>query len=157
MENKYFLLGSGEDKSFVKLIRIIFGLVCIAVAVFWFVFNIKSSKVDGMLWITIIFLSGFGFYQVWAGLSRATRFIEISTVSIKLKKTVFLPALVIPVGEIQKIEVFPFNLIFFLKTGKKNVLRFSSIYHETNEKVKEEIFRFAEINFINIDNIEEKL
>jgi hypothetical protein len=64
---------------------------------------------------------------------------------------------VIPVSEIQKIEVFPFNLIFFLKTGKKIVLRFSSTYHETNEKVKDEILSFAEVNSINIEIVEEKI
>ena len=99
----------------------------------------------------------FGFYQIWAGIGRAIRFIEISSDTIRLKKTAVFPTVVISASEIQKIEVFPFNLIFILKTGGKNVLRFSSTYHETNEKVKEEIFRFAEINFISIENVEEKL
>jgi hypothetical protein len=157
MDKKYFPLSSVENNRVVKIVQVAFGFVCIAVAVFWLIFNIRSMKTYGTLWITIIFLSGFGFYQIWAGIGRAIRFIEISSDTIRLKKTAVFPTVVISASEIQKIEVFPFNLIFILKTGGKNVLRFSSTYHETNEKVKEEIFRFAEINFISIENVEEKL
>ena len=157
MDKKYFPLSSVENNRAVKIVQVAFGFVCIAVAVFWLIFNIRSMKTYGTLWITIIFLSAFGLYQIWVGLGRATRFIEISSDTIRLKKTAVFPTVVISASEIQKIEVFPFNLIFILKTGGKNVLRFSSTYHETNEKVKEEIFRFAEINFISIENVEEKL
>jgi hypothetical protein len=157
MDKKYFPLSSVENNRVIKIVQVAFGFVCIAVAVFWLIFNIRSMKTYGKLWITIIFLSGFGFYQIWAGIGRAIRFIEISSDTIRLKKTAVFPTVVISAGEIQKIEVFPFNLVFIFKTGGKNVLRFSSTYHETNEKVKEEIFRFAEINFISIENVEEKL
>jgi hypothetical protein len=156
MDKKYFPLSSVENNRVVKIVQVAFGIVCIAVAVFWLIFSIRSLKANGTLWITIIFLSCFGFYQVWAGLGRATRFIEISSDTIRLKKTAVFPTVIISAGEIQKIEVFPFNLILILKTGEKNVLRFSSTYHETNEKVKEEILRFAEINSISIENVEEK-
>jgi hypothetical protein len=157
MDKKYFPLSSVENNRVVKIVQVAFGFVCIAVAVFWLIFNIRSMKTYGKLWITIIFLSGFGFYQIWAGIGRAIRFIEISSDTIRLKKTAVFPTVVISASEIQKIEVFPFNLIFILKTGGKNVLRFSSTYHETNEKIKEEIFRFTEINSISIENVEEKL
>jgi hypothetical protein len=157
MDKKYFPLSSVENNRVVKIVQVAFGFVCIAVAVFWLIFNIRSMKTYGKLWITIIFLSGFGFYQIWAGIGRAIRFIEISSDTIRLKKTAVFPTVVISASEIQKIEVFPFNLIFILKTGGKNVLRFSSTYHETNEKIKEEICRFTEINSISIENIEEKL
>ena len=157
MDKKYFPLSSVENNRAVKIVQVAFGFVCIGVAVFWLIFNIRSMKTYGTLWITIIFLSGFGFYQIWAGIGRAIRFIEISSDTIRLKKTAVFPTVVISASEIQKIEVFPFNLIFILKTGGKNVLRFSSTYHETNEKIKEEIFRFTEINSISIENVEEKL
>jgi hypothetical protein len=157
MDKKYFPLSSVENNRVIKIVQVAFGFVCIAVAVFWLIFNIRSMKTYGTLWITIIFLSGFGFYQIWAGIGRAIRFIEISSDTIRLKKTAVFPTVVISASEIQKIEVFPFNLIFILKTGGKNVLRFSSTYHKTNEKIKEEIFRFTEINSISIENVEEKL
>ena len=157
MEIKYFSLSSSENNRLIKIIRIIFGVVCFAVAIFWSIFNIKSLKADGTLWITIVFLSGFGFYQIWAGLGHAISFIEIRSDKIRLKKNVILPAIGIRVEEIEKIELFPFNLIFFLKTGKRIFLRFGTTYHETNEKIKDGILGFAESNKIPLERIEEKL
>lgn len=157
MEKKYFALGSADNNKLVKWIQILFGIVCFAVAIFWLVFNIRSLKADGTLWITIVFLSGFGFYQVWAGIGMATRFIEISSEKIRLKKTILLPAVEISASEIQKIELFPFTLFLFLKTNKRILLRFGTTYHETNEKIKDEILDFAELNSIGVEIKEEKI
>lgn len=157
MEIKYFSLGTNENNRLVKIIRILFGVVCIAVAIYWFSFNIKSLKADGTLWITIIFLTGFGFYQIWSGLGRATRFIEIAPGYIRLKKNPILPLVEMSSYEIEKIELFPLNLIFFLKSKKKILLRFGTTYHEINEKIKDEILSFAESNNIPFEFIEEKI
>ena len=157
MEKKYFLLGSVENNRVIRIIQIVFGIVCLAVAIFWLIFNIRSLKTEGTLWITIIFLSVFGLYQVWSGLGKATRFIEISSDRIRLKKTIILPAVEMSVGDIQKIEIYPFNLIFFLKAKKRLILRFSTTYQETNEKVKDELLVFGELNSIDVEFVEEKL
>jgi hypothetical protein len=157
METKYFSFGLPENNKIVKIIQIVFGVACLAVAIFWLIFNIRSVRADRTLWITLIFLSGFGFYQVWAGLGKATRFIEISSDRIRLKKTILLSAIEIPAEDIEKIEIFPFNLIFSLETKKRIVLRFSSTYHETNEKIKDEILVFAELNSLSVEIKEEKL
>ena len=126
MEKKYFSLGPSENNRLIKIIQIVFGVVCFAIAAFWLFFNIRSLKADRTLWITITFLTGFGFYQIWSGIGMAARFIEISSDNIRLKKTILLPAVTIDGGEIQKIELYPFNLIFFLKSGKKMLLRFGA-------------------------------
>lgn len=157
METKYFSLISTENNRLVKVIQVLFGIVCFAVAIFWLIFNTGSLKADGTLWITILFLSGFGFYQVWSGLGKATRFIKIGTDKIWLKKNIMLPAVELPAGEIEKIELFPLNLFFFLKSKKRILLRFGTTYHETNEKIIDEILIFAESNSINIEIKEEKL
>ncbi len=157
MEKKYFSLGTIENNIFVKIIRIVFGIVCLVVSVYWLIFNIRSLKTDGTLWITILFLSGFGFYQIWAGLGQAIRFIEIDQDKIRLKKNSILPSVIMLAGEIERIELFPLNLVFFLKSQKKILLRFGTTYHETNEKVKDEILGFAELNNIRLEIIDEKL
>lgn len=157
MVKKYYALSSVENSKLVKFIQIVFGIVCFAVAVFWLIFNIRSLKTDGTTWITIIFLAGFGFYQVWSGLGRAARFIEISQELIRLKKNILLPPVDIAAGEIQKIELYPFNLIFFLKSNKKIILRFGASYQETNEDIKDDILVFSDQNSIEIEIVEEKI
>jgi hypothetical protein len=157
METKYFSLSSNENNKLVKIIQIVFGIVCFVVAIFWLIFNIRLLKADGTLWITIIFLTGFGFYQIWSGMGRAIRFIEIRSDRIVLKKNIVLPSIEISTGEIEKIEIYPMKLIFFLKPKKKVLLRFGSTYYTTNELIKDEIIGFAESNKISIEIMEEKL
>jgi hypothetical protein len=157
MEAKYFSLGNSENNQFVKIIRIIFGVVCITVAVYWLNFNIKSLKTDGTLWITIVFLLGFGFYQIWSGLGRANRFIEIAGDYINLRKNPVLPSVKISAAEISKIELFPLSLVFFLKSEKRILLRFGTTFHETNEVIKDEILTFAGRNNIPLEIIEDKI
>jgi hypothetical protein len=157
MELKYFSLGTIENSRLVKIFRIIFGFVCITIAIFWMIFNIRSLKADGTLWITIFFLSGFGFYQIWSGMGRAARFIEIGQEKLRIKKNSLLQPVEMSVREIEKIELFPLNIIIILKSKKRFLLRFGTTYHDVNEKIKEEIFDFAESNKIPLEIIREEL
>jgi hypothetical protein len=157
MENKYYPLGNIEKNGIVRIIRIVFGVVCIAIAAFWLVFNIRSLKADGTLWITIIFLWAFGLYQIWAGFGKANRFIEFGSNYIRLRKNTFFAPRVMNVAEIEKIELFPMNLVFFLKTGKRIMLRFGATYQDLNEKIKDDILIFVEINKIPFEIVEEKI
>jgi hypothetical protein len=157
METKYYSLSTSENNGFLRIIRIIFGAVCIAVAIFWITYNIRSLKTDIMLWITIIFLSGFGFYQIWSGLGLAKRFIEIGNYIIRLKKNPFLAPVTIYASDIEKIELFPLCVVFFIKSKMKILLRFGTTYYETNDKVKDGILLFAESNNITIEIIEDKI
>jgi len=151
METKYFSLAPAENNRFVNLIRIVFGVICFAVAIFWFIFNIRSAKADGIIWITIIFLSGFGLYQIWSGLGRATRYIEIGMNYILLKKNPVLPPVRINVEEIEKIELFPLNMIIFLNSGKKINLRFGTTYPEMTADIKDAIIVYADSKNIILD------
>jgi hypothetical protein len=157
MDKKYFSLGSTENNRVVNIIRIAFGIICILIAIFWISFNVRQLKTDNTLWITVIFLTGFGFYQIWSGFGKATRFLEISGDLIRIKKNPVLPAVNLAPAQIEKIEIFPLNLIFHLKTGKKFMFRFGTTFQETNETIKDEIILFAELNNIPAEFVEEKI
>jgi hypothetical protein len=157
MDKKNFSLGTVENNRIIKVMRILFGLVCLAVAVFWVNFNINALKTDGTLWITIFFLSGFGFFQIWSGFGYATRFIEIDNNSIRLKRNAILPAVEMVSSDMERIEIFPLNVIFYFKSQKRILLRFGTTFHEQNEKILDEIIAFAETNSIPFEVIEEKL
>lgn len=157
MEKQYFSLEISENNKLIRVIRIIFGVVCVVVAGFWMNFNINLLKTDRTLWITIIFLTGFGLYQIWAGLGYAVRYIEIGPENVHLKKNAILPPVQMDVVELEKIEFMPMNVIFYLKSRKRILLRFGTINHETNEKIVDAIMGFAESNNIPFEIIEEKL
>ena len=157
MEEGNFPLGNTEDNRFVKGFRIIFGIACIAMAAYWVNFSLKSLKTDRSLWVTIFFLLGFGFYQIWAGLGRATRYIVINPEMILLKKSSLRPPVQILPAHISKIDIFPLNIYFIMKSGKKLLLRFGTIHYETNEKIVDEIIRFADSNNIPYELNEETI
>jgi hypothetical protein len=157
METKYFSLGQAETGTVLKIIRILFGLVCVAIAIFWMIFNIRSVKADRTLWITVLFLSGFGFYQVWAGFGRAGRFIQIGSDKIMLKKNSLLPVKEMSSSEIRRIEIFPLNLIFYSNKGGKTVLRFGTMFTDNIEPIKDKIEEFASQNNIDLEIVEEEI
>jgi hypothetical protein len=124
---------------------------------FWLIFNLRSINAAGKSWVTLIFIGGFGLYQIYAGFGFSKRFIEIGPDKICIKKDIMLPAINISAGEMEKVELFPFNIILFLKTRKRVMLRLGASYQETNEKIKDEILTFGELNSINVEFVEEKL
>jgi len=157
METKHFTLGNNEKNRLVKIIRILFGITCICIAVFWLIFNLKSSAGPRSGWVTVLFLTFFGFYQIWAGIGKAERYIEVSEGAINLKKFIFLPAAAITASETQKIEFYPLKVRFMLKTGKAIILRFGTTYYESNEKVIDELSAYAQKNNIETQIIEEEI
>ena len=157
METGNFPLGNAEDNRFVKGFRISFGIACIAMAAYWLNFNLRSLKTDWSLWVTIFFLLGFGSYQIWAGLGRAIRYIVVNTEMILLKKSSLRPPVQLLPADISKIDIFPLNIYFIMKSGKKLLLRFGTIHYETNEKIIDELIRFADSNNIPYEYNEETI
>jgi hypothetical protein len=157
METKHFSLGPSETNIIFKIIRILFGLVCIVIAICWIIFNIRAVSADRTLWITVLFLSGFGLYQVWAGLGRTVTYIQIEKDRIMLKKNSFLPVREMKSTEIKKIEVFPLNLIFYFHKGSKTVLRFGTTYTDNIDPVKTGMEEFASLNNIDLERVAEEI
>lgn len=157
METKYYPLGSAEDNRLVKFFRAFFGVVCVALAVYWLIFNIRAESATGSIWVIVFFLTVFGIYQVMAGFGMATRFIMISREAVKIKQNAFLPAEQFSHEDISKIEFFPLKVIFIYKSGKKLQIRFGTINYETNEKIVDELVSFSDLNNIPFEIREEEL
>jgi hypothetical protein len=157
MPKQYFSLEISENNNLTKIIRIIFGITCLVVSIFWLKYNIKLLKSDGTLWITIVFLSGFGFYQIASGVGYTRLFIDIEKDRIRLKKNALLPVKEIMPENLEKIQLFALNVIFVLKSGKKINLRFGTTYPEMIENVKEALVSFAESNNNPLEFMSEEL
>ena len=157
MEKQTFLLGNAEDTKIVKILRIALGAACIIVAVSWIFFSINSETLNRNLWITIAFLTAFGSYQIWAGLGKSTRFITFDNESILVKKDSLLSPVTIKASDISKIDIYPLSVIFLRKSDKKFLLRLGSVNYETNEKIIDELVKFAGDNGIEHEIIEEEI
>lgn len=157
MKKVYYSLNLHETNRFSRILQLIFGIICIAVAVIWLFLNLKTSGSTLNLWVTILFLAAFGFYQINSGLGFANRFIEISNNSIRLKSNSILPVRQIGAAVINKIEVNPLNIIFFLKNGKKVNLRFGTTYPDNISRIKDKVLEFASENSISAEEKTEEL
>jgi hypothetical protein len=157
MERKIFLLEPNENSRVAKIFQLVLGLLCIGISIFWAIFYFKAPTSADRMWITIIFLASFGFYQVMAGLGKTSRFIETGPDKIKIKQHSFLPSIELKSGDIESIEIFPFSIAFRLKNRKNPVLRFGITYPEVIGPVKEAAEEFAEINKIPFEEKTEEL
>jgi hypothetical protein len=150
---EYFQLSNSDKNRFISVLKILFGVACIAVGIYWAIY----SKTTGYEWLTILFLLGFGFYEIWSGFGKAERYIEIEKTFIRLKKTIFLSTKHIEASEIVKIEIFPLNINFYLKKDAKIILRLGTTYIEMNEKIVDALIKFAEQNVIDLELQTEKI
>jgi Na+/citrate or Na+/malate symporter len=155
MENKYFLLEPKENPRAVKIFQISLGVICIAIAIFWIVFNIKSLEADRTLWATIVFLVLFGIYEILAGLGKTARYIKTGPAVIIIKQHSVLPYVELISSEIERIELYPLSIKFLLKNRKKFLFRFGFSYPEIISPVKDEIVEFARSNKIPLEVINE--
>ena len=151
MTTNYFQLSNSDKNRFVNIMKLFFGIACILIGIYWAFYEVNTSVNGGSAWITILFLLGFGFYEIWSGLGKAERYIEIGKTFVRLKKTIFLPVRYFDASEICSIEIFSLKISFFLKKGTKVTLRVGTTYIEVNEKIVDALVLFAEQNSINLE------
>lgn len=157
METGFFSLDGSSGNRFTRLFQIVFGGICLAVAVIWLIINIGEISAAVSFWITLLFLAGFGVFQIRSGLGMATRFIEIGDKRIRLRKSSFLKSKELPAADIEKIELYPLNIVFFLKNRKPEILRFGTTYTDIIDPVRKKTGEFAKQYGIPIEERSEKL
>ena len=151
MEDKYFSLEVNRNNRLIKVFQIIFGIICAVLAVIWLILNLDSLMSNGTLWLSVIFLLGFAWYQINSGLGRGDKYIEIGHRTLKFKKNSLLPAQELNSSDIEKIEIYPLSIIFFVKSGKKIILRFGTTFTDVIDPVKNGIKEFCTLNNLKFE------
>ena len=157
MEDSFFSLEVNRNNRIIRIFQIIFGIICAVLAVVWLILNLDSLKSNSTLWLSIIFLLGFAWYQINSGLGKGDKFIEIGQTTLKFKKNSLLPAKELNSSEIRKIEIFPLSMVIFLKSGKKSIMRFGTTYTDIIEPIKKGIENFCTINDLKFEFRKEEL
>lgn len=157
MEKKYFSLETNENSKTVKLIQIVFGIICIILAIVWVFYSPDSFKNNGTLWVTIAFLAGFGIYQVLAGLGKTDCYIETGADSVVLKQNAFLPKIELKPENLTGLEIYPLSVQFLLKNNKKIIFRFGLTKSDIINPVKDELAEFATVNNLTLEEKKEEI
>ena len=151
MEKRHFSLEMRENNRLTRVFQVIFGFLCIAIAIYWLIYNFTSVQSDRTLWITVAFLTGFGGYLIWSGLGYAYKFVEFMENRIRIRKNSFLPAVDLSSEDIEKIEVFPLKVTIARKSSAKILIRFGIGNVERIEQVKDEFTKFASDHNISFE------
>ncbi len=157
MDKQYYSLDVNRSNKVTRIFQLVFGALCFVVAVAWLIINMNTVQMTGSVWVTIIFLIVFAYFQVNSGLGRSAKFIELGESTLKLKKNSLLPVRYMNASDIEKIEIFPVNIVFFLKTGKKLNLRFGTTYTDIIEPAKKAIECFCRNNNLKYEFMNETL
>lgn len=151
MEKKRFSLDLREPVRWTEIIQLIFGIVCLVIAILLLISLSRSESPERSSLTGIAFLFIFGIYQIWAGIGYARKFIEFEGSLLNLKINSIGKVKHIQSSEIEGIDVYPMNIIFRLNNNSKINLRFGTNMPERNEEIVNELVAFAEANNITFE------
>ncbi len=157
MEKQYFQLDGVETNRFINWVRLVFGALCIAVAAGWLFLYPESVKSGITFWISLLFLIGFGLYQINSGMERGRRFIVMENKNIIIKRNSLLPAKTIKSEELEKIFIMPLNIKFVLINKKLIILRMGTTYIDIIKPIQDAVFEFAEKEKIPIEIVSNEI
>lgn len=144
------LLGEREDKALVKIMIIIFGILCIITAGWWAVFLVKYPGNENIFWLASIFLFLFGIYQLYSGLGYARRFISRRNGILYIRQNSLLPGREINSGRVSQLEVRSMDMVFHFDNSSRFRVKLGIRYPDLGQKIKSFIIEFAEDNNIDI-------
>jgi hypothetical protein len=150
MEEHTISLGEREDKLLVRIIIVIFGIMCIFTALWWAVFLIKFPDNEKIFWAGSIFLLLFGIYQVYAGFGFARRYIRIDNTNIIIRQNSLLPPRKIRAGEITQLEIRTYDMVFHINDSSRLRIKLGLKYPDLGQRVRDFITDYAKTNNIEI-------
>lgn len=138
-----------EESRTGKILRLIFGIACLVVAV-WYMYSIRGTAAStGSAWIATGFLLLFGLWMIASGLGYTRRYITISDERIILRQEFYRPPVIFTPSSLKYVEFKPLSVGFITKTGRIN-LRLGTYYPGHTAFILEAVEEFCKQNDIEI-------
>ena len=138
-----------EENKTGKILRLIFGIACLIVAV-WYMYSIGGTAASiGSAWIATGFLMLFGFWMIASGLGYTRRYITISDDRIILRQEFYRPPVIFTPSSLKYVEFKPLTISFITGTGRIN-LRLGTYYPGHTAFILEAVEEFCKQNNIEI-------
>lgn len=154
MTNTYFSIELNENTSLGRSLRILLGVVCLAVTV-WFLCSIRGTAASVTTsWIAMGFLLLFGLWLIGSGLGFTERYIRVGDERIVMRHDFYRPPVIFTPASLRAVEFKPLVINFI--TDKKNVrLRLGTYYPERSASIIEAVEEFCKRHRIDIkgDNL----
>lgn len=153
MEIRRFNLDLAENDSVSRILKSIFGIICIAVALILSLMIYRSGESTWSTWVAIVFLFLFGVWLLLKATGLTDRYVIITESEIILKDKFYSPALVIKASDLTKTGFGHLKISFFLSGGKVIALRLGTYYRDNSLKLMEAVEEFCNLNGIQASGI----
>jgi len=157
MNDNTILLGEREDKPLIRIIVIIFGIMCVFTAGWWAIYLIKYPDSEKIFWAGSIFLLLFGIYQVYAGLGFAKRYIKKENNNLIIRQSSLLPPKNIKAQDISSLVIRTYDIVINLANNSRIRIKPGLKYPEQGQKVINLITDYAKENNIEVSYKNESL
>ncbi|NLE34872.1 MAG: hypothetical protein GX622_07200 [Bacteroidales bacterium] len=156
METRKFKLDTGEHDTITRVVKTLFGIICIAFAVVTAVIVYRSDRMSTGNVAAVVFLLLFGIWLVLAGFGLTERYVEISGDSVTLKDRFLVPARSLKPSDIKVIEFGQLKISFLLMSGEVLPLRLGTYYRENSFMLMEAVEEFCLLNNLATKGIKPK-
>lgn len=149
MTETRFNIDLHEENKAGKLLRIIFGVACLAAAV-WYMYSIRGTvSSTGSSWIATAFLLFFGLWMIASGLGYTRRYIIVGEDRITLRQEFYRPPVILTSSVLKAVEFKPLTVVFRTTTGSIS-LRLGTYYPEHTTTVMVALEEFCKRNNIEV-------
>jgi hypothetical protein len=140
-ENKYSI-ELHENAITGKTMRLLLGLACLAVSV-WFMYSIRGTAASvGTSWIATGFLLMFGIWMIATGLGYTERYVTIGDDRIVLRQYFYKKPVTFASSTLRAVEFRPVAIDFITQT-RKITLRMGTTYPERTASIMEAVKQFC--------------
>ncbi len=150
MDKHTILLGEKEDKPLIKIMVLIFGIMCIITAGWWTVFLVRYPDNENIFWAGSIFLLLFGLYQLLSGLGYTKRYISRTNSELLIRQNSLMPARKMQASHLKQLEIRSMDMVLHGQDSSRLRIKLGIRYPDLGQQVKEFVIRWAEDNNIEI-------
>lgn len=150
MENRKFSLEVIERNRITKFSETIFGVLCLAGAL-WFAVSLpdqSSGTYSG--WLAIVFLAFFGAWEILSGAGIVSRYIIIGSDIIIIRDRFWKPAVTITPEVLEEVRFKALTIDFCLEGRKSIAVRLGTYYSERSAEIMEAVETFCTVNSVKI-------
>lgn len=147
-ENRYSI-ELHENTTTGRTLRVIVGVACIAVSI-WFMYSIRDTTASaGTSWIATLFLLLFGAWMIASGLGFTQRYITVGDDKIVLRHYFYRPPVTFTPSLLRAVEFRPLVIDFITETGKIT-LRMGTTYPGRTASIMEAVEQFCNRHSIEV-------
>lgn len=156
MTGKRYSIDLHENNRTGRILRIILGIACLVVAV-WYMYSIRDTSASvTTAWIASGFLMLFSLWMIVSGLGYTQRYITVAEDKITLRQEFYRPPQVFTPSSLMAVR-FRTLVIDFITEGRKVSLRLGTYYPDHTASIIEAVGGFCRHHGIEIIDEEENV